>query len=512
MWRDRPRRRRSVRLLTRRQPLPDPDPPFSDTPRRYLVTRPPPVGSLHPATPSNTRYHGPDDLHDAMTTPPAPGAAADLLAVFHAAVREVQTDRLLGRFDLEAALDRPLRSFDHITVLGAGKASMALAGSLERHLAGLPFDGTVTVPHGYSDTFPTHLAPPRFIRIREAGHPLPDSRGLDAAMEALLWATARGRRDLLLAVLSGGGSALWPAPARGLSLDEKLAVTRLLLRSGADIQELNTVRKHLSAIKGGHLARAAAPATVLTLLVSDVVGNEPSVIASGPTAPDPSTFQDAVSILRRYEIWDEIPAGARSLLDQGRQGNLEETPKPGDPAFEHVSTVLLGSNRMALEGAAAEARSRGYETRIVTDSLSGEARVVGERLAHAALRAARTASGPLCLLWGGETTVTVTGDGTGGRNQELALAAALALEDRDENVLLLSAGTDGIDGPTDAAGAWVTPHSAPEARSAGVEPEHYLADNNAYRFFDRVGGLLRTGPTHTNVMDIQIALIRPPQR
>ncbi len=487
-----------------------PSPPAADP---YLVTpkdsrRVPPPPACHKTGPTRRRLPCSPPQMDAS---PSSSPADDLFAILHAALREVQADRLLRDFDIEAALDRPLRSFDRVSLVGAGKASMALAGALEPHLAGIPFDGVVTVPHGYVDTFPARLTPPRLVHVREAGHPLPDSHGLDAAREALLWATARGRRDLLLTVLSGGGSALWPAPSRGLSLDEKLAVTRLLLHSGADIQELNTVRKHLSAIKGGLLARAAAPATVLTLLVSDVIGDDPSVIASGPTVPDPSTFQDAVSILHRYDIWHEIPAAARALLESGAGGQIEETPKPGDPAFEHVLHILLGSNRVALEGAAAEARSRGYETRIVTDSLSGEARIMGGRLAHAALRAARTASGPVCLLWGGETTVTVTGGGTGGRNQELALAAALALEGCEESILFLSAGTDGIDGPTDAAGAWVSPQTAASARSTGVEPARYLEDNDAYRFFDCAGGLLRTGPTHTNVMDIQIALIRPPQ-
>lgn len=421
--------------------------------------------------------------------------------IYHAAVRSVQADRLLAGFDLDEHLPQPVETYRRVVVLGAGKASMAMAGAVEA--SGVPVDaGLVVVPHGYAETLPSSQARPEVIGVAEGGHPVPDAAGVAAAERVLTLAGDVTADDLVLVLLSGGGSALWPAFAEGITLDDAQATFRLLLRSGADIHAVNTVRKHLSRIGGGRLAIAAHPATVLALVVSDVVGDDLDVIASGPTVPDPTTFAEARDVLVRFDLWGEVPASVRERLS----GDDGETPKPGNPHFERVTTRLLGTNRTALKAARAAAEDRGYAARIVRDAMTGEAREVARALVEQAL--AVEAARPTCLLWGGEATVTVTGEGTGGRNQELALAAALALDGVDRDVVLLSGGTDGIDGPTDAAGAWATPQTAPRARQQGLDPQALLADNDAYTFFDCLGMLLRPGPTHTNVIDVQVALVR----
>ena len=432
---------------------------------------------------------------------------ADAQAIYHAAVRSVQADRLLEQVDLEAGLDRPLAAYRRVYVVGTGKASMAMAGAVEARLGLRIEEGLVVVPHGYRATLPASQRAPTVIEVVEAGHPVPDAAGVEAAARALALAESCGEDDLLLVLISGGGSALWPAPAEGVSLDAMQVVSRLLLRSGTDIHQINTVRKHLSRLKGGRLAAAAFPATVLALVVSDVVGDDLSVIASGPTVPDGSTYDEAVEVLRVFDLWGLVPAPVRDRFSQGRQGRVPETPKQGAPCFERAHTVLLGSNREALAAAQAAAAQRGFTAHILAHDLTGEARAVGRAVVRQAVQ--READAPVCLLWGGETTVTVTGTGRGGRNQEVALAAALALEDSTRRIVVLSGGTDGIDGPTDAAGAWATPHTASEARPRGLDPEAYLADNDAYTFFEQTGGLLKPGPTHTNVMDVLIALVAP---
>lgn len=384
---------------------------------------------------------------------------------------------------------------------------MAMAGAVEEALGTSVSEGLVVVPHGYRQTFPTSQRAPERITVTEAGHPVPDASGAEAAERALSLATSCGEGDLVLVLLSGGGSALWPAVAPGLTLADVQAVSRLLLESGAAIEEINAVRKHLSRISGGRLAAAAYPADVRTLALSDVVGDDLAVIASGPTVPDPSTFDQAAGVLRQYGLWEQTPEAARAHLEQGIEGAVPETPKPGDPVFGQARTVLVGSNRTALEAARREAETRGYQARVVAEGVTGEAREVGRRLA-ATVRDVPNAEAA-CLLWGGETTVTVRGTGRGGRNQEVALAAALALADVRRPLVLLSGGTDGIDGPTDAAGAWATPGTASEARQRGLDPEAFLQDNDAYAFFEAMDALLKPGPTHTNVMDVQIALVLP---
>jgi glycerate 2-kinase len=363
----------------------------------------------------------------------------------------------------------------------------------------------VTVPHGYPEVLPESERAPERIAVREAGHPTPDGTSLQAAREAEATAQALGAEGLLIVLVSGGGSALWGAPAEGVSLDDVQETTRLLLASGAEIGAVNAVRKHLTRLGGGQLARAAVPADVLALVLSDVPGDDPATVASGPASPDPSTYAEAVTALEEAGVWEAVPEAVRQRLRRGREGALPETPKPGDPALGRVRTLHVGSNATAQEAAVRAAKHLGYVALLREASVVGEARAAGRTLAAEAL-----ALPPgTCLIGGGETTVAVTGGGRGGRNQELALAAALALDGADRAVALLSGGTDGVDGPTDAAGAWATADTAARARALGYDPADHLARNDSHSLFDALGQLLRPGPTHTNVMDLQVVLTGP---
>jgi hydroxypyruvate reductase len=378
-----------------------------------------------------------------------------------------------------------------------------MARGVEAALGGRITEGVVVVKEGHA------LALER-IRVHEAGHPVPDERGMAGTEAVLELASRAGERDLVVCLFSGGGSALLVGPAQGVSLEDKQQVTRLLLACGATIHEINAVRKHLSRVKGGWLSRAAYPATVLTLVLSDVVGDDLDVIASGPTVPDTSTFRRAVGVLQGYGIWDRVPPGARRRLEQGMAGEAEETPKPRDPAFQRSHVVLVGTNLLSLLAAREEAQGLGYGTLILGAGMEGETRDVAR--VHAAMAREILSSGnplrpPACLLSGGETTVTLRGDGRGGRNQELALAAALGLDGMDHAVVL-SAGTDGTDGPTDAAGALADGRTACRARALGLDPLAHLQQNDAYPFFQALGDLVITGPTRTNVMDVRIVLAR----
>jgi glycerate 2-kinase len=316
-------------------------------------------------------------------------------------------------------------------------------------------------------------------------------------------------RDRVLLLLSGGASALLPSPVDGISLADLQTVTEHLLRAGATICEINAVRKHLSRLSGGQLARLAQPASVVALILSDVVGDPLDVIASGPTAPDPTTYATAQAILARYDLVEQIPPSVLMHLEEGTAERIAETPKPGDPVFANVTNVIVGSNRLAALAATVEAKRLGYNTLLLTTFMEGEAREVA-RVTAALAKGIRTYGDPVqrpaCLVWGGETTVTVRGQGKGGRNQELALAAALAMEGLPD-VSLLALATDGTDGPTDAAGAIVDGHTAEIARESGWDPAATLVDNNAYPLLDAVGALLRTGPTGTNVNDIAVLLV-----
>jgi len=393
--------------------------------------------------------------------------------------------------------------FDRLIVAGFGKAGVPMALAAEQMLGAMIGCGVVIVPHG------ANLATrPSRIEVLTAGHPHPDLHGVAASRRIMELARSADQRTLLLLLVSGGGSALFTAPADGISLEEKQETSRLLMEGGADIVQLNAVRKHLSNIKGGRLAALAHPARLITLAISDVPGDRPDVIASGPAYPDPTSFDDALAILREFGILEQVPAPVRVRLSSGAAGTVEETPKPGDPVFSRVTTVVAARNRDALEAAARAARRLGLKARIQEDPVCGEARQAGQRLAETAIREReRLAPGErICLISGGETTVRVIGKGKGGRNQELALAFAMEIEGK-QGITLLSAGTDGIDGPTDAAGGVVDGETAARAKAAGLDPGRFLADNDAYCLLNGCGGLLKTGPTGTNVMDLQIAIL-----
>ncbi|MCZ6794291.1 MAG: glycerate kinase [Planctomycetota bacterium] len=347
---------------------------------------------------------------------------------------------------------------------------------------------------------------PRF-EVHASGHPVPDAAGVAAAERVVSYLGGAGEGDGALVLISGGGSAILPAPAEGISLEDKVATTRELLACGATIHEMNTVRKHLSRLKGGGLARHAFPARLEALVLSDVVGDDLSTIASGPTAPDPSTFADARGILERHEVLQRVPPAVRDRLEGGMRGEVPETPKPGDPLFEGVRNAVVGSNSQSLDAAAAKATELGYQLIIASRALTGEARDVGVKLASY-VRRKETNSPPLAILAGGETTVTVRGDGRGGRNQEMALSFALACERGNISFpwVFLSGGTDGRDGPTDAAGGIVDPRSVRRGREGGRDAEAELSRNNSYDFLAAAGDLLLTGATGTNVADLQVLL------
>lgn len=406
-------------------------------------------------------------------------AAADVRPLVHRAMEPLTVD---------------LAPTGRVLVLGAGKASGAMAAAVETRLGDRVEDGFVVVKDGYT-------VPTRRVRVVEAGHPVPDGRGERAAAALLDRARAAGADDVIFMLISGGGSALLPAPVPPVTLAEKRAVTQLLLAAGATITELNAVRKHLSLIKGGQLARAAAPARVITLVLSDVIGDPLDVIASGPTAPDSSTFGDAIGVLRKREVWAAIPAAVRARLEAGARGDLEETPKPGDRIFARVSHHVIGNNALVTDAAVARAAELGYRPTLLTRSLEGEARDVAREL----VARARALPPPACLIAGGEITVTVRGPGRGGRCQELALAAGLALDGVD-NVVVLAGGTDGTDGPTDAAGGFADGTSATRSRAAGADPDAALAANDAYAALAATGDLLVSGPTHTNLLDLYLVL------
>jgi glycerate 2-kinase len=358
----------------------------------------------------------------------------------------------------------------------------------------------------FAATAPVPVRTTMTVGVRDAGHPVPDQRSVSAARRALEIAERSSEADLMVVLLSGGASALVALPAEGLTLEDKQRTVRLLLAGGADITELNTVRKHLSDIKGGRLAAACAGGT-LTLAVSDVVGDDLSVIGSGPTSPDPSTWRMALDVLDRRGGRAAYPTAAVSVLERGAAGELADTPKAGDARLARSRAVVIGGRLDAVNGARQAASSLGYHVHVLTDPVVGVAREAAARHAAVVARALQTLPRPACVLSAGETTVHVVGSGTGGRNQEFALALAQPLAAMNEPVAAASAGTDGIDGPTDAAGAIVDRTTLRRASAAGLEPDHYLNDNNSYMFFLTLNDLIRTGPTHTNVGDFQVVLV-----
>lgn len=383
-------------------------------------------------------------------------------------------------------------------VVGAGKAAAAMAAAVEANWSG-PLEGLVVTRYG-------HSVPCRHIDVIEAAHPVPDAAGHIAASRILELVGGLGADDLVLCLLSGGGSSLLVLPAPGITLEDKQAINRALLRCGAPIGEMNAVRKHLSAIKGGRLAAVVAPATVVSLMISDVPGDDPSVIASGPTAPDPTTVADALTILGKYRI--AIPLSVMNHL----QGPAAETPKPGDPCFARVSNRVIATPQDALEAAARVAQKAGFRPLILGNALEGEARDVG--LVHAGITKQVAGYGqpiepPCALFSGGETTVTVRGNGRGGRNAEFLLSLGVALDGLPD-IAAIAADTDGIDGSEDNAGAMLFPDTLARASRAGLDPKAHLANNDAYSIFAHLGDLVVTGPTRTNVNDFRAILIDRP--
>jgi len=397
----------------------------------------------------------------------------------------------------------PLASVDRVWVIGAGKAAAGMALAAREVLGDRISGGTITTKDGHASDVPG-------IEVWEAAHPVPDSRGLAGAADALDCARRAGECDLVLCLLSGGASALWPSPPAGVALTDLGALTGRLLLAGATIRELNAVRKHLSRIGGGWLARAAHPARVVTLAVCDVVGSALDVLGSGPTVPDPTTFDDALDVLERYEVTGAPTALA--WLRAGADGRAPETPKPGDLAFARASEHVIAANADALRGAAAEAERLGWRAEIVADDLEGEARAVAGQIATWVLerqRALAVGDAPLALLLGGETTVTVRGSGTGGRNQELALALAIELEGR-AGIVAASLGTDGTDGSTDAAGGMVDGETVWHGAARCLDARDALSRNDSHPFLRATGDLLVTGPTGTNVCDVVLVLVQAP--
>jgi len=399
-----------------------------------------------------------------------------------------------SRYDLDR--------YRNIYVIGGGKAGALMASAVENILGDRLTQGTINVKYD-------HLAPTETVTIHEASHPVPDEAGVIGTRRIIELAESATEHDLILCLISGGGSALLPAPAEGITLGEKQDVTKVLLRCGATINEINTIRKHISAVKGGQLARAAFPATLITLILSDVVGDPLDVIASGPTVPDSHTFQDCLALLEKYEIRDDIPASVLERIEKGVRGEIADTPKRGESIFEKTCNLIVASNEFAARAAVQKANDLGYHTMLLSTFVEGETKEVAK--VHAAIvkeirQSGNPIAAPACIISGGETTVTIHGDGLGGRNQEFVLAAVPEIAGFND-VVVLSAGTDGTDGPTDAAGAIADGQTMGRAKELYLEPIVYLKNNDSYHFFDALQDLVKTGPTNTNVMDLRILLV-----
>jgi hydroxypyruvate reductase len=402
-----------------------------------------------------------------------------------------------------------LRNYQRVFIVGAGKAGAPMARAAA-DILGDRLEAGLMLVKGYDDAPSSQIAEPHLqstsynLQFVAAGHPIPDERGVAGARQIAGLLDQATARDLVIALISGGGSALLTLPAQGISLAELQALTNLLLRCGANINEINTLRKHLDQVKGGGLARLAHPAPTITLVLSDVVGSPLDVIGSGPTVPDTSSFADAYAVLERYGAVADTPAPIVDRLRRGIAGEIAETLKPGDPRFAQVHNLIVGSNPQAAAAALAAARAAGFNTLLLTTFLQAEAREAGRLLAaiaHELANSGQPLPRPACIVAGGETTVTLRGSGRGGRNQELALAAVAELAGLPE-LALIALATDGGDGPTDAAGAVVTGATLERARALGLDPAAHLARNDAYSFFARLGDLLKPGPTETNVNDL----------
>jgi glycerate 2-kinase len=428
--------------------------------------------------------------------------------IFRAGVESVLPDRLISQeLKLEnnsivvRDLNFPLEKIEKIYAIGAGKGSAKMASEVENILGSRIAGGHVVVKYGHSCNL-------KYIDVMEAGHPVPDINSYKAAKAILKIAAMAGRNDLVICLLSGGGSALLADYPEGSSAEEIILLNNLLVNCGAGIREINAVRKHLSAIKGGQLAKAVFPATLISLILSDVIGDALDVIGSGPTSPDPSTFRQAITVMEKYSLSQQVSARILNYLQEGEKSNHPETPKPGDQIFEKTTNVIIGNNLLALEASERKARELNLNTLIVSDKLQGDIQKVAEYIASVSLRFQERGDveKPLCLLFGGEPTVKMTGTGLGGRNQHLALLSANLVRNHP-GVTILSAGTDGTDGPTQAAGAVVDSDTIKDALSKNMFPDKYVEEFDSYNFFKTAGGHVITGPTMTNVMDIIVVIV-----
>ena len=433
---------------------------------------------------------------------------ADAVSIFHSGLKAVEPGAAVKNY-CRVDGDRffvgdwkyDLSDVNNIFVIGSGKASAPMAAAIEDFIGERIQGGIVNVKYG-------HTAEVSHVKLIEAGHPVPDENGETGSQAILNLANDAGKDDLILCLMSGGGSALLPLAAEGLALKHKQDTIKVLLACGATIHEINAIRKHTSGIKGGRLARAAYPATLVSLILSDVVGDDLDVIASGPTVPDSSTYADCMKIFQKYNILADLPENVVKHIEAGINNQIPETPKMGDPAFEKVENLIVGSNFEAINAAKKKAESLGYKSLVLSSMIEGETKHVAHvhgAIAREILKTGNPVSAPACILSGGETTVTISGSGLGGRCQEFALAAALDISGND-NIVILSGGTDGNDGPTDAAGAVVDSNTIKRAAAKDLEPFEYLANNDSYHFFKVLDDLFITGPTNTNVMDLRITL------
>ena len=443
--------------------------------------------------------------------------ACDLENIYRAAVREVDPAGLIASRVRKEGSKLVLRGqgadwtedisrYRQVMALGIGKASARMAFAMGSLLEDELASGFVITKYGHGLNLPK-------IKVLEAGHPIPDENSLEGARILAGMARAADEHSIIINLVSGGGSALCCLPADGISLEHKQKTTQALLASGAGIDEVNCIRKHLSKVKGGGLARMAIPARLINLILSDVIGDRIDTIASGITAPDPTTFEDALSIILRYGLDDRLPRAVIEHLARGARGETAETPKEDDPAFRNNINLILGNNTLACAAAQSAAKKMGYDAHILSTTLAGEASEAGKYFAQlaGAMRERKSPTAkPAVMIAGGETTVTLRGAGKGGRNQEMALAFTLELHrilPDSSDVFFLSAGTDGSDGPTDAAGALVTPALTAKMKAVSAEAALRLQNNDSYSFFQHQGGLFVTGPTYTNVCDIQVLAV-----
>ncbi len=424
------------------------------------------------------------------------------IEIFYSAIKAVDPYNAVKPYTNKILSIYQKERLKKLIVIGIGKAACNMARAIEDDLSDLIDSGIVITKYGHCEAQKSGIkAQGSKIEIFEAGHPIPDKNGLKGTEKIIKLLKGADENTLVVCLISGGGSALLVSPYEGISLVEKQKVTQLLLSAGANIYELNTVRKHISRVKGGRLAEIAYPGKILSLILSDVIGDRLNVIASGPTAPDDTTFNEALEVLKKYNLIDKTPKKVIEILQKGVKGLRGETPKRDSTIFDNVENIIIGSNRKALEAAKKKAESFGLKTEIISSEITGEAREVGGWLADIA-RSKRSN----CLISGGETTVFIKGNGAGGRNMELALSFAIKIEGIN-GITLLSAGTDGTDGPTDAAGAIVDGKTVKEAKAIGLDPIKYLNNNDSYNFFKKINALFVTGPTGTNVMDIQIIIL-----